>query len=49
MAAAMPPSAMTVWALPRKLLEITPVLSFCALHSIAARRPAPPAPMTITS
>src|SRR5262245_1281094 len=48
-AAAMPPSAMTVCALPSRLLETTPVDSFCALHSIAARRPAPPAPMTRTS
>src|SRR6476661_7168056 len=48
-AAAMPPSAMTVCALPSKLLEMTPVDSFCALHSIAARSPAPPAPMTSTS
>src|SRR5688572_31128196 len=48
-AAAMPPSAITVCALPSRLLLITPVDSFCALHSIAARRPAPPAPMTRTS
>src|ERR1041385_777072 len=45
----MPPSAMTVCALPRRLLLITPVDSFSALHSMAARRPAPPAPMPSTS
>src|SRR5882672_5980312 len=48
-AAAIPPSAITVCALPSRLFEITPVDSFCALHSIAARRPAPPAPTTSTS
>src|SRR5689334_1009404 len=48
-AAAMPPSAMTVWALPSRLFDSTPVLSLWALHSIAARSPAPPAPTTSTS
>src|SRR4051812_26850475 len=45
----MPPSAITVCALPSKLFESTPVFSLCALHAIAARRPAPPAPTTMTS
>jgi general secretion pathway protein D len=48
-AAAMPPSAITVCALPSRLLEMIPVFIPCALHSIAALRPAPPAPMTRTS
>src|SRR5262245_25251211 len=48
-AAAMPPSAITVWALPSRLFETTPVSSLRALHSIAARSPAPPAPITSTS
>src|SRR5579862_6520124 len=48
-AADMPPSAMTVCALPSSDFDTTPVDSFCALHSIAARRPAPPAPTTSTS
>src|SRR5688572_12404118 len=49
MAAAMPPSAMTVWALPRSDLQTRPTLTPCAAASIAARSPAPPAPMTMTS
>src|SRR5919206_3072294 len=49
MAAAMPPSAMTVWALPSSDLHTSAVRAPCALASIAARRPAPPAPITITS
>ena len=49
MAAAMPPSAMTVWALPRSDLQISAVLTPRAEASMAARNPAPPAPMTMTS
>src|SRR5665213_1981736 len=49
MEAAMPPSAMTVWALPRSDLQMTAVLAPWAWASMAARRPAPPAPTTITS
>ena len=48
-AAAHPPSAITVWAFPSRLLESTPVSSPMELHSMAARRPAPPAPITTTS
>ena len=48
-AAAMPPSAMTVCALPSSDLVMTPTLAPCADASMAARRPAPPAPMTSTS
>src|SRR5436190_2613314 len=49
MAAAMPPSAMTVWALPSSDLQIRPVFAPWAEASIAARSPAPPAPTTTTS
>src|SRR4029079_11001479 len=49
MAAAMPPSAMTVCALPSSDLHTTPTETPIAEASIAARRPAPPAPMTSTS
>ena len=49
MAAAMPPSAMTVWALPRSDLQTSAVRAPWAEASIAARSPAPPAPMTRTS
>ncbi len=49
MAAAMPPSAMTVCALPRSDLQTSAVLTPCAGASMAARSPAPPAPMTRTS
>src|SRR5262249_33017583 len=49
MAAAMPPSAMTVWALPSSDLQISAVFAPRAEASIAARRPAPPAPTTTTS
>ncbi len=49
MAAATPPSAMTVWALPRRDLQTSAVRSPRPLASIAARSPAPPAPMTMTS
>ena len=48
-AAAMPPSAMTVWALPSSDLQINPTETPAAEASIAARKPAPPAPMTSTS
>ena len=48
-AAATPPSAITVWALPRSDLQTRPVESLAADEAIAARRPAPPAPMTSTS
>src|SRR5438876_11529832 len=48
-AAAMPPSAITVWALPRSDLQIKAVRAPAAEDSTAARRPAPPAPTTITS
>ena len=49
MAAAMPPSAMTVCALPRSDLQTSADARPRSLASIAARRPAPPAPMTMTS
>src|SRR5438132_4801940 len=45
----MPPSAMTVCALPRSDLQTIAVFAPCAVASIAARSPAPPAPMTTTS
>src|SRR5438309_11445844 len=45
----MPPSAMTVCALPSSDLQITAVRTPSADASIAARNPAPPAPMTSTS
>src|SRR5687768_8900602 len=48
-AAAMPPSAMTVCALPKSDLQMSAVRAPCALASMAARIPAPPAPMTTTS
>src|SRR5215471_478805 len=48
-AAAMPPSAMTVCALPRSDLQMSAVLAPLAEDSIAARSPAPPAPITMTS
>src|SRR5262245_39064319 len=48
-AAAMPPSAMTVWALPSRDLQTSAVRAPSADDSIAARRPAPPAPITTTS
>ena len=48
-AAATPPSAMTVWALPSSDLQTSPTLVPSALASMAARNPAPPAPMTRTS
>ena len=49
MAAAAPPSAMTVCALPNSDLEMIAVFLPCSRASIAARSPAPPAPMTTTS
>ena len=45
----MPPSAITVWALPRSDLQTSPIDTPCAAASMAARSPAPPAPMTMTS
>ena len=48
-AAAMPPSAMTVCALPSSDLQTRPTETPAADASIAARKPAPPAPMTSTS
>src|ERR1700753_2448469 len=47
--AAQPPSAMTVCALPNSDLEMIAVFLPCSRASMAARRPAPPAPMTTTS
>ena len=49
MAAAMPPSAMTVCALPRRDLQMTAVRRPRCLASMAARSPEPPAPMMTTS
>src|SRR5438876_11206572 len=40
---------MTVWALPNSDLEIMAVFLPASRDSIAARRPAPPAPITTTS
>src|ERR1044071_6908603 len=48
-AAAIPPSAMTVWALPSSDLQINPPVPPFPPASIAARSPAPPAPITNTS
>src|SRR5207302_1581989 len=48
-AAAMPPSAMTVWALPSSDLQTRVTDSPEEAAAIAARRPAPPAPITRTS
>src|SRR4051794_23696646 len=47
--AATPPSAMTVCALPSSDLLMITVFAPAARAAIAARRPAPPAPMTRTS
>ena len=47
--AAMPPSAITVCALPNSDLQTIAVRSPALRASIAARRPAPPAPITTTS
>src|SRR5215207_685348 len=49
MAAAAPPSAITVWALPNSDLQMIAVRMPCSRAAIAARRPAPPAPITSTS
>src|SRR6202034_3996305 len=49
MAAAQPPSAITVWALPNRDLEMIAVFLRASRASIAARRPEPPAPTTTTS
>ncbi len=49
MAAAAPPSAMTVCALPNSDLEMIAVFSPRARASMAARSPDPPAPITTTS
>src|SRR6186713_2799631 len=49
MAAAAPPSAITVWALPKSDFVRITVRMPCSRASIAARRPAPPAPITTTS
>ncbi len=49
MAAAMPPSAMTVCALPSRDLHTTAVRAPASWAAIAARRPAPPAPTMTTS
>ena len=48
-AAAAPPSAITVCALPNSDLEMMAVFLPASRASIAARSPAPPAPMTTTS
>ena len=48
-AAAMPPSAITVWALPSSDLQTIAVSAPASWAAIAARRPAPPAPTTTTS
>ena len=49
MAAAMPPSAMTVCALPRSDLQTSAIRRPRSLASMAARSPEPPAPMMMTS
>ena len=48
-AAAAPPSAMTVCALPNSDFEMIAVFLPASRASIAARSPAPPAPITTTS
>ena len=48
-AAAQPPSAITVWALPNNDLVTTATRRPRSRASITARSPAPPAPMTTTS
>ena len=45
----MPPSAMTVCALPSNDLQTRPTETPSAAAAIAARSPAPPAPITKTS
>ena len=49
MAAAMPPSAITVCALPSSDLVMIAVFAPASAAAIAARRPEPPAPITMTS
>ena len=49
MAAAMPPSAITVWALPSRDLLTTSVEQPASAAAMAARSPVPPAPTTSTS
>jgi hypothetical protein len=49
MAAAQPPSAMTVCALPNRDLEMIATFLPFSRASIAARRPEPPAPTMTTS
>src|SRR5947209_5462323 len=48
-AAATPPSAITVCALPRSDLQTTPTEQPASRAAITARSPAPPAPTTSTS
>src|SRR5687768_5131100 len=48
-AAAMPPSAITVCALPSSDLQMRPTVTPLLAASMAARNPAPPAPMIRTS
>ena len=48
-AAAQPPSAMTVCALPNSDLQMMATRSPASWAAIAARRPDPPAPMIRTS
>src|SRR6187551_119595 len=48
-AAAIPPSAITVCALPSRHFETIPTETPAAEASIAARNPAPPVPITKTS
>src|SRR5205823_6113467 len=48
-AAAIPPSAITVCALPKSDLQTSPTDTPAADASMAARNPAPPAPITRTS
>ena len=49
MEAAMPPSAITVWALPNSDLQMIAVRRPASRAAMAARSPAPPAPMMTTS
>src|SRR3954451_5918816 len=49
MAAAMPPSAITVCALPSRDLQTIAVFAPASWAAMAARRPEPPAPITTTS
>ena len=48
-AAARPPSAITVWALPSSDLQTRPVCAPASAAAIAARSPEPPEPSTRTS